>query len=68
MKPDPSAFKAVLSHIPETPDKVLFIDDNTECVKTASKLGLIARQANGLAGVNKVLSDLCCTTNLCTGR
>ena len=67
MKPDPSAFKAVLSHIPETPDKVLFIDDNLECVETASKLGLTARQANGLAGVKKVLNNSGCTTHLFTG-
>jgi len=62
MKPDPSAFKHVLYHIPETADEILFIDDNPECVKTASKLGLIARQANGLEGVNKVIGDLCSTT------
>ena len=63
MKPDPRAFKWALSHIPERPDRILFVDDNQECVKTAVELGLIARQASGLSGVKKVLNELCYTTS-----
>jgi len=63
MKPDPRAFKWALSQIPERPKRILFIDDNQECVKTAAELGLIARQANGVSGVKKVLSVMGCTTS-----
>ena len=64
MKPDPRAFKWALSHIPEKTDRILFIDDNQECIKTAAELGLIARQAKGLSGIKKVLGELCRTTGV----
>ncbi len=63
MKPDPSAFKWVLDHIPESPAQILFLDDNQECVDAAVGLGLKARRVDGLSGVRKVVSDLRCTKN-----
>lgn len=55
MKPDRGTFGYVIARLPSPPKQTLFLDDNPECVRAAAEMGFLARQAQGIAGVQKVL-------------
>ncbi len=55
MKPDHRAFEHVLADLAVPAGRILFFDDNPECVAAASELGLIARQVRGVDEVKAVL-------------
>jgi HAD superfamily hydrolase (TIGR01509 family) len=48
VKPDTAPFEHVLRDLGRRADEVLFLDDNPECVATASALGFHARIVRGL--------------------
>lgn len=58
VKPDASVFKHVIKHIPEKPDRILFFDDNLECIAAAQKAGLNAYRVQGCASVIRVIEDM----------
>ena len=43
--------------IPEPVERVLFVDDNPECVKAAEEVGFLARTVRGVAEVKNVLRE-----------
>jgi glucose-1-phosphatase len=58
MKPDPSIFKVVLDDLNLQGSRILFLDDNPECVDGAVRSGLDGRRVNGIEEVRALLSDL----------
>jgi HAD superfamily hydrolase (TIGR01509 family) len=58
MKPDLAAFRHVLERVPEEPGRILFVDDNPECVAGAEQVGLMARRVSGVTGVRQVLAEI----------
>ena len=58
MKPDEAAFRYVADRIPEPIERVLFLDDNPECVKAAMKVGFMARTVRGVSQVEMTLAEL----------
>lgn len=57
MKPDVAAFEYVAARIPEPVDRVLFLDDNPECVEAAEAVGFVARTVRGVAEVEGALCE-----------
>lgn len=57
MKPAVAAFTYVAERIPEPVERVLFFDDNPECVEAAEAVGFQARTVRGVAEVERVLGD-----------
>ena len=57
MKPDAAAFEYVVDRIPEPAGRVLFLDDNPECVEAARQVGFSARTVRGVAEVASVLRE-----------
>ncbi len=58
VKPDAAVFAHVIEHIPESPDRILFFDDNPECITGAQNAGLQARQVQGCAAVSRVIEEI----------
>jgi putative hydrolase of the HAD superfamily len=58
LKPDAGYFLHVLDALGLPPERTLFVDDNAINVEAAAKLGIVARQAVGVAGVRAVLEQL----------
>jgi glucose-1-phosphatase len=58
MKPDPGVFKVVLDDLSLQGSRILFLDDNPECVDGAVRSGLDGRRVNGIEEVRSLLSDL----------
>ncbi len=58
MKPDPEAFQFVLRDSELPPDRILFFDDNPECVHAAKQIGMRAYEARGLHMVREALDPL----------
>lgn len=58
MKPDVAAFESVAKRIEEPVERVLFLDDNPECVAAAREVGFLARVARGIAEVETALREL----------
>jgi len=58
MKPDREAFDYVVRDLRIDPDRILFLDDNPECVDGAHALGVTARCARGVGEVSSTLSSL----------
>ncbi len=57
MKPDVAAFEYVAARILEPVERVLFLDDNPECVQAAMRVGFLARTVRGVAEVKGVLGE-----------
>jgi putative hydrolase of the HAD superfamily len=57
MKPDRSAFDHVARHLPGSPEEIVFLDDNRECVETARALGFRAFEVKGVAAVRRALAE-----------
>ena len=58
MKPHREAFDFVLRDLGISADRIIFLDDNLECVEAAARVGLTARQARGVDEVKRALSFL----------
>ena len=58
VKPDREVFEYVLADLGCPAEKLLFLDDNPECVRAARSLGLHAHVARGVVGVRDVLKTL----------
>jgi putative hydrolase of the HAD superfamily len=58
LKPDADYFEHVLATLGVPAERALFIDDNAINVAAAARLGIVARQAIGPAGVRAVLAEL----------
>ncbi len=58
MKPDPESFNHVARDLGTNPERILFFDDNPECVDAARLLGFSAHRARGVGEVRAVLSEL----------
>jgi putative hydrolase of the HAD superfamily len=56
VKPDPEVFQHVISDLGCPAGKILFLDDNPECVETAVQSGMKAAQARGVEGAREALS------------
>lgn len=56
MKPDPGIFEYVARDIKEPAERILYLDDNPECVEAALKVGFRAARAVGMIEVRQVLS------------
>jgi HAD superfamily hydrolase (TIGR01509 family) len=56
MKPDPEIFRHAISDLGCPADRILFLDDNPECVETAVQSGMKAAQARGVEGAREALS------------
>jgi putative hydrolase of the HAD superfamily len=57
-KPDPAVFDHVVRDLGTPPERILFLDDNPECVEAARRLGLAAHQARGVPEVRSILASL----------
>jgi putative hydrolase of the HAD superfamily len=57
-KPDPDAFRTVMSTMNCAPSQILFFDDSEKNVVAARELGIDARLVSGIQGVQKELSKL----------
>lgn len=57
MKPDVTALEYVAERISEPVDRVLFLDDNPECVEAANRVGFLGRQVDGVPHVESILSE-----------
>ena len=57
MKPEAAAFRYVAERIQEPVERVLFLDDNPECVEAAETVGFLARTVRGVAEVARVLGE-----------
>ena len=57
VKPDPGIFEYVLRDLGVPPERILYLDDNPECVEAALKFNLRAAKAQGLGEVRQVLSN-----------
>jgi glucose-1-phosphatase len=58
MKPDREAFDYVIRDLQVSPGRILFLDDNPECVDAARRAGMIAERAQGVAEVRATLLAL----------
>jgi glucose-1-phosphatase len=58
MKPDREAFDYVVQDLATEPERILFLDDNPECVDTAKGVGMTAYRARGVSEVRAVLASL----------
>jgi putative hydrolase of the HAD superfamily len=58
MKPDRAVFQAVLEDLRVPGYRILFLDDNPECVEGAVRSGIDGRRVNGIEKVRVLLSDL----------
>jgi len=56
MKPDRESFDHVVRHLGVAPGRILFLDDNPECVDGARAAGLAARCARGVEGARAALA------------
>ena len=57
MKPDVAAFEYVAERISEPVERVLFLDDNPECVAAAEEAGFLGRTVRGVTEVKRVLGE-----------
>lgn len=57
VKPDLEAFLHVIKELGVAPEKILFFDDNPECIDAAAKVGMVARLAKGPEGVREGLRE-----------
>jgi putative hydrolase of the HAD superfamily len=58
LKPDADYFAHVLDALALPPERVLFVDDNPLNVEAAVRLGIVARQVAGFAGLSATLAGL----------
>ncbi len=58
MKPDAEAFQFVVRDCGLPPDRILFFDDNPECVHAARQMGMQAFEARGISVVRNALGEL----------
>jgi len=58
IKPDGAVFRAVLEDLAVPGPRILFLDDNPECVEAALRSGIDARRVNGIENVLSLLSSL----------
>jgi putative hydrolase of the HAD superfamily len=58
MKPDRRIYEHVLADQQVEPDRVLFLDDNPDCVQGAIEVGISAHQVRGVGEVREVLRSL----------
>ena len=58
MKPAKEAFQYVIDKIGYPPERILFLDDNHECIDAAKDLGFQAYQVLGLKSVYSTLNGL----------
>jgi glucose-1-phosphatase len=58
MKPDRAVFEAVLEDLRVPGPRILFLDDNPECVEGAVRSGIDGRRVNGIKEVRALLADL----------
>lgn len=58
IKPDPEVFRFVIENLAIPPRRVLFFDDNPECVSAAGNAEMHAFQAGGVGEVRERLADL----------
>jgi glucose-1-phosphatase len=58
MKPDREAYDYVVRDLAVDPARILFLDDNPECVEAAQSVGLTAREVRGVEEVRAVLASL----------
>jgi glucose-1-phosphatase len=58
MKPDPAVFDAVIRNLRIPASRILFLDDNPECVEASIGRGMDGRLVKGLGEVVALLSDL----------
>lgn len=54
-KPDAAAFHHVRADLGVTAERILFLDDNPECVRAARGTGMEAQEAHGVAGTRAIL-------------
>jgi putative hydrolase of the HAD superfamily len=64
MKPDPQSFAHVIRDLGVRPERILFFDDNPECVDAAKRAGINARRARGVGEVRTALDEM----GLCPSR
>jgi HAD superfamily hydrolase (TIGR01509 family) len=57
-KPDPAVFEHVVRDLGTPPERILFLDDNHECVEAARRHHLAAHQARGVQEVREILASL----------
>lgn len=57
MKPDRESFDHVVRQLGVAPDRILFLDDNPECVDGAQAAGMVAACARGVDGVRATLAS-----------
>ncbi|MBI5685154.1 MAG: HAD family phosphatase [Verrucomicrobia bacterium] len=58
MKPDRESFAHVVRDLGAEPARILFFDDNPECVDAARQLGFTTRRARGVGEVKAALAEL----------
>jgi putative hydrolase of the HAD superfamily len=58
MKPDRESFDHVVRNLGVAPDRILFLDDNPECVDGARAAELVAFCARGVDGVRAALASV----------
>jgi putative hydrolase of the HAD superfamily len=57
IKPDLAVFEYVAERLPEPPSRVLFLDDNPECITAAIQGGFQACQAKGIEAARRAITD-----------
>lgn len=55
-KPDPAAFELVCATVGVGAERILFLDDNPECVRAARSLNMAADEAHGVSGARAILA------------
>jgi len=58
IKPDPEIYQYVIDDLGIEPERILFFDDNPECVEGAREAGMTACQARGITEVASRLEEL----------
>ena len=58
MKPDSAVFQAVLEDLAVPGSRILFLDDNPECVEAALRSGIDARRVDGIENVLALLTGI----------
>lgn len=58
VKPDPGSYLHVIQDLGCPPERIVFFDDNPECIVGAEAVGLRAYQVVGVTGVRRKLSEL----------